>query len=123
MWLSVRLLIDSNLPPKLAHKLVDLGHDAIHVSDVFPGETEDFVIALYADQERRAVVSKDSDFRNMQIHGGVPTTVLEITTGNINNSDLMQLIECSHDLIERALASAPYVELSRHQLIAYRSDG
>gem|GEM_PF-2286865 len=42
----MRLLIDSNLPPKLAHKLVDLGHDAIHVSDVFPGETEDFAREL-----------------------------------------------------------------------------
>lgn len=58
----MRLLLDANLSPRLAPLLVEAGHDVVHVFDVGLADASDSVILQQAADDRRVVVSSDSDF-------------------------------------------------------------
>ena len=58
----MKLLIDENLPPRIADLLVDIGHDAVHVRDLdAPGASDPEIIAL-ALADARTIISADTDF-------------------------------------------------------------
>jgi predicted nuclease of predicted toxin-antitoxin system len=120
----VRLLVDAQLPPKLATYLAAQGHDAIHVMSL-PGavRTPDAEIAAIADAQDRAVVTKDADFRHSHTVSGSPASLLLVATGNIRNDDLLDLFRRRLDDIEAALAGARFVELHRDMLIVHTDDG
>ena len=58
----MRFLIDAQLPPALARQLVELGHDAEHVSDQQLAAATDSQIWDYALATAAVIVSKDEDF-------------------------------------------------------------
>ncbi len=58
----MKLLIDNALSPRLADLLNALGHDAIHVRDRIPPNAPDHEVFQLAADERRILVSADSDF-------------------------------------------------------------
>lgn len=58
----MRFLIDECLRPQLAVALNDLGHDAVHVSDIDLAGQPDHEIMGTARSEGRVVVSADTDF-------------------------------------------------------------
>jgi len=58
----LRFLIDNALPPRLALLLSRAGHDSTHVRDYGMQAAEDINVIEKARQERRIVVSADSDF-------------------------------------------------------------
>src|SRR5271154_6348389 len=58
----MRFLIDAQLPPALARRLVELGHDAEHVSDQQLAAATDSQIWDYALATAAVIVSKDEDF-------------------------------------------------------------
>jgi len=108
----MRFVVDAQLPMALADRLEQLGHDAIHVKRLpRGGDTRDSEITRFADNEGRAVVTKDLDFRHMHETGGHPSRLLLITVGNVRNGVLLALISAHHDEIVRAFDQADFVEL------------
>lgn len=64
----MKLLVDAQLPVRLAIALSAQGHDAIHTSSLPDGnQTTDAVLAATADTDTRIVVTKDADFRDSHI--------------------------------------------------------
>lgn len=116
----MKLLVDAQLPARLARSLIGLGHDAIHTSDLPDGNrTPDAEICRVADTAERVVVTKDRDFRDSHLLRGTPRKLLVIATGNITNDELLSLIEGNLGAIEAALDDAPFVELTGDRLIIH----
>jgi len=69
----MKFIVDAQPPYRLKTWLTDEGFDAIHTSDLpEANETEDLDIAAVAENESRAVISKDSDFLKLYILKGKP---------------------------------------------------
>ena len=89
----MRLLVDRNLPPRLAQQLTDAGHDAVHVRDLGIASAPDPQILERAVQESRvARVLLDLD-RGRQlgldppIRGVVtPRTLTPVSVSLVNQS-------------------------------------
>ena len=58
----MRFLVDNSLSPLVADGLREAGHDAAHVRDYDLQRADDTLIFERAKQERRVVVSTDTDF-------------------------------------------------------------
>lgn len=119
----MKFLVDAQLPSSLATLLRTAGHDAVHVSTLPSGNrTPDSEIASRADSDQRVVVTKDRDFRDSHLLNGTPRSLLIVTTGNIQNRDLLALFERHIDVIAEYLTDSPLVELSRDRLVAHSSN-
>ena len=59
----MNILVDAQVPRRLAQRLQALGHDAIHTLDLPLGnQTPDHVINDLSVRDERVVVTKDADF-------------------------------------------------------------
>ncbi len=116
----MRLLLDAQLPVRLAARLGELGHDVLHTSLLPEGNrSSDERIADVADQEGRVVVTKDADFRNSHLLTGSPARLLVVATGNIGNEVLLGLFESRIAEIEEAFALGDHVELRRGAIVSH----
>ena len=116
----MKLLIDAQLPRRLALFLQSKGHNATHTLDLANGnQTTDQEINLLSIREERIVVTKDADFVNSFTLHQQPYKLLLLSTGNINNQQLLALIEVHLSTIEQAFEEHRYVELEREHLIVH----
>jgi len=116
----VKFLVDAQLPRRLAVRLRERGHDAIHTLDLRRGNhTTDFEINELSAQESRVVITKDSDFVDSLHVRGEPWKLLWVTTGNIRNDELEKLFFANLDRIVEALETNVYIELSRTAVIIH----
>lgn len=81
--------------------------------------TPDYEINEISIRERRVVVSKDSDFVDSLLLHRKPFKLLLITTGNIRNAVLEQLVLTNLDNVVSALSTHDYVELSSSAVIIH----
>jgi len=116
----VKFIIDAQLPIKLAVALNSAGHEAVHTLDLPDGNrTSDTFITRLADTEERIVVSKDADFVTSHIVNGSPLRLLQISTGNLQNSSLLPLVLSNLDRIAAAFETVAYVELTASTIVAH----
>ncbi len=116
----MRFLVDTQLPKQLCRLLAEIGHDAVHVSDLPNGNrSTDAEVIATADEEGRVVVSKDSDFRHSHLLRGQPSRLLAIVTGNVSNTDLLGLFNTNADRILSALDESSFVELGATSLVVH----
>ena len=109
----MEFLIDAQLPWRLKLWLVDTGFDAIHTEDLPNGnETHDSEIAERAVAEHRILITKDSDFLKLKILENKPEKLLLITTGNINNNNLLNLFSENFSAILILFQTFEIVELN-----------
>ncbi|MFN8561373.1 MAG: DUF5615 family PIN-like protein [Anaerolineae bacterium] len=117
----MKLLIDAQLPRRLALMLQTEGHDALHTLDLpDANRTTDEQINRLSEDEQRIVITKDADFVNSFLVSKRPFKLLLISTGNITNRDLEALFEKQLTRIEEAFREHHYVELNRTSLIIHR---
>ena len=66
------------------------------------------------------MVTKDADFVNSHVLTGRPPRLLFVATGNMGNADLQQLLEQNIQILEDALESNSFIELSRDSLLIHQ---
>ena len=114
----MKFIVDAQLPKSLARFLSERGFDAIHTLDL-PGKnaTDDREINRLSLEEKRIVISKDSDFYDSYTADKEPYKLLYLTTGNISSRDLLNLFDKNLLLIIHTLQTGSVVEISRNNII------
>jgi predicted nuclease of predicted toxin-antitoxin system len=108
----VRLLIDNQLPVKLALHLRGLGCDALHVADLGLAQAEDREIWTRAADENRIVVSKDEDFVFLAHRPERSGRLIWVRLGNCRAATLLEAFERALPDLRQAFDSgATIVEL------------
>lgn len=116
----MKFLVDAQLPRRIASWLQDQGHDAIHALDLpEQNRTADATITSLADREHRVVARKDADFVESFILWQEPSKLLLISTGNISNPELQQILAGNLHSLVTNLESADFVEISRSGVIVH----
>jgi predicted nuclease of predicted toxin-antitoxin system len=116
----MNFLVDAHLPCRLARRLQEAGHDALHTLDLPNGNrTKDSEINDITEREQRVPITKDADFVNSFFVAGRPYKLLLISTGNITNRDLEVLFIPAIPAMVAALQTHAYIELSRTALIVH----
>ncbi|WP_092772306.1 DUF5615 family PIN-like protein [Hymenobacter actinosclerus] len=114
----MKFLVDAQLPIRVAHLLRYRGLDCLHTDDLPHAErTTDTEIRRLATETDRIVITKDSDFLYSYLANKQPRQLLLITTGNISNSELLQLLSDQLPVILLLFAEYSFVELNRNLLI------
>ena len=88
----MKLLVDENLPPRLASDLADLFPESAHVSSIGLDSTGDSVIWEHAKTHGFAFLTKDKDFANLSIARGAPPKVILLQTGNCSAAQVIQMV-------------------------------
>ena len=105
--------VDAQRPRRLAYRLRDAGHDALHTLDLAAGNrTTDAEINELSTHGSR-VMTKDTDFVDSYLLFHRPHKLLLIPTGNIANADLEDLFVAHIPAISTAFESYDYLELTR----------
>jgi predicted nuclease of predicted toxin-antitoxin system len=117
----MKFIVDAHFPKRLSKWLNDRGHDSIHTSDLPKGNnTLDIEIIEKSIEENRIIISKDSDFFKYRIVKGVPDKILMITTGNILNTELINLFEENfNNIVESFESGKKVIELSNLIVIVH----
>lgn len=114
----MKFIVDAHLPKTLAQSLRDKGFDAVHTTDLPDGnDTTDAEINRLSLAEERIVISKDADFYDSFTAKKEPYKLLHVKTGNIKNSQLIELFDKNLDLIVRELNESSVVQISQNYII------
>jgi predicted nuclease of predicted toxin-antitoxin system len=84
----VKLLLDQNLSPRLAHTLAPVYPDTTHVRDVGLQAADDDTVWAYAAEHGFVIVSKDADFHQRSFVLGPPPKVVWIRRGNCSTVEI-----------------------------------
>jgi len=117
----VKWLNDAQLPRRLAIRLTELGHDAVHTLDLPRGNrSTDSDLCRIADAADRILVSKDRDFLDSFYINGTPSQLLWETLGNVTNMELLKLFESLLPDLQHAFAHSKCIEMTSRELIVHR---
>lgn len=117
----MKFLVDAQLPPSLAQRLREAGHDTLHTIDLPQGNrTPDSTIAFMCTYEGRILITKDKDFVNSFTLTHQPSKLLLISTGNISNQALESLVLSHLAAITNALSLDDFVEVMRTAVVIHR---
>lgn len=116
----MRLIVDAQLPKRLARWLADHGHDVLHTLDLPEGNRTPVTdIIDLACREGRVAVSKDAGFVDSHLLQNRPPKLLLGATGNMSKADLETILDRNLMTIESALESSDFVELDRDRLVVH----
>jgi len=113
----VRVLVDAHLPKRLSEFLLAHDIESKHTLDLpKKNATPDTEIIQFADDEDRIVISKDSDFLDNYILDGSPKKLLIVSTGNINNRNLIQLFEKNLETLKSLFEENSVIEIDEEEI-------
>ena len=99
----MRLLIDAQLPPRLARRLRELGHEAVHVGEIGLAAATDKIVWDVAAERRAVLVTKDQDFAVARAISADGPAIVRIRLGNTTNDVLIARVVGSLDAVEAAI--------------------
>jgi predicted nuclease of predicted toxin-antitoxin system len=91
--MAVRFLIDAQLPPSLADRLREAGHEAEHVNLIGLGPASDRRIWTYARSTQAVIITKDQDFADLARSNQRGAAVVWIRLGNTTSWALWRALE------------------------------
>jgi len=103
---SVKLLFDQNLSPKLVKRLADLYPNSDHLDLLGLGAAEDTLVWEHAKDNGFVVVTKDADFADLSVLRGFPPKVVWIRRGNCSTTDIEDLLRDHNSEIEDLAADS-----------------
>ena len=114
----MRFIIDAHLPKSPAKIFTELGHDAIHTSELPAGNaTNDNDIISIATNDG-IVVSKDEDFYQSFLLYGKPPQLIHVKVGNMRLKEVIGLFVTIAPKIIDLLAQHDLLEVHRDKIIA-----
>ena len=117
----MKFIVDAQLPKRLSDFLRSRGHDSIHTLDLpLKNTTPDSAVTRISVNQKRVLVTKDSDFLDSYLVNKVPYKLLLITTGNITNNELLELIEDNLQRLISALKHNWVVELTKETFLIHQ---
>lgn len=110
----MKLLLDENLPPRLAILLNDAGHDAVHVRDLDAAGSSDPQTVALALADGRIIVSADTDFGALLASAGTtaPSVVLVREVVDRRPAELADLLTACIEQLEAQLTAGVMVALT-----------
>ena len=99
----MRFLIDAQLPPALARRLAELGHEAEHVADHEIAAASDRQIWDYASAVAAVIVTKDEDFAQRKALGESGPRVVWVRIRNTRRRELLMWLDTALPNILSAL--------------------
>jgi len=103
---SVKLLFDQNLSPKLVKKLSHIYPKSDHLDLLGLGTAEDTLVWRHAKDNGFVVVTKDADFADLSVLRGFPPKVVWIRRGNCSTTDIENLLRDHNSEIEDLAADS-----------------
>jgi predicted nuclease of predicted toxin-antitoxin system len=100
---TIRFLIDAQLPPGLAQRFAARGCATEHVNRIGLGTAGDGAIWRHAAQTGATLVTKDEDFVVLAERDSIGPQVVWIRIGNISNDALWRALEPQFAEIVQAL--------------------
>jgi predicted nuclease of predicted toxin-antitoxin system len=86
----MKFLIDAQLPPSLKELFLTKGYDCIHTFDLELGNnTPDNIINKISVEEKRILITKDSDFFQSFIIKKEPYKLIFVKLGNTSKNELL----------------------------------
>ena len=107
--MTIRFLIDAQLPPGLARRLAARGYPAEHVDRIGMGVASDDAIWRHADRTGASLITKDEDFAALAAREPNGPQVVWLRVGNISNDALWRAIDPRLDEIVEALSDGERV--------------
>ncbi len=84
----MKLLLDMNLPPAWAPRFCSEGFEALHWTDVGPGNASDTAVMAWAKRDGRVVVTQDLDFGAiLAATGAAGPSVVQIRADDLIGGD------------------------------------
>lgn len=114
----MQLLIDANLSPRVAAKLCDAGHDAVHVADVGLLSASDEAILAHAVASHQVIISADTDFGELLAVSGAtrPSVVLLRSADRLTPYQQAALLADNLPAVAAELDSGAVVSIARGRL-------
>ncbi len=110
----MKLLIDAQLPRRMAGWFAAAGRDAIHTLDLPQrNRTPDRDLIEIANRDQRVFATKDADFVDTHLLSGQPAKLLLVVTGNISNQELEHLMVPLIPTMVEDFRSHSFLELGR----------
>lgn len=88
----MKLLLDQNLSPRLAHTLAAVYPGTTHVRDVGLQAADDDAVWTYAAEHGFVILSKDADFHQRSFVLGHPPKVVWIRRGNCSTVEIERIL-------------------------------
>ncbi|MEX5632966.1 DUF5615 family PIN-like protein [Parafrankia sp. FMc2] len=110
----MRFLLDNNLSHTLAAGLREAGHDVLHVRDVALGAADDSTVLAFARDERRVLISADTDFGGILTRSGLdsPSVILFRREGGRRPAEQLRLLLANLDQLAEALKDGSMIVLT-----------
>lgn len=113
----MKVIVDAQLPYRLSEFLSEHSIDSKHTLDLpNRNHTSDNAINKIAIAENRIVISKDNDFFESYILEKTPEKLLIVSTGNINNNDLLHIFEQNTHTLKLLFKNNSVVENNEEEI-------
>ncbi len=98
--MSVKLLFDQNLSPKLIRRLASLYPNSDHLDFLGLGTAEDALVWEHARSNGFIVVTRDADFADLSVLRGFPPKVVWLRRGNCSTNKIEEILREHNSDIE-----------------------
>ena len=107
--------IDAHLPPALAPWITSrFGIPAFSATYLGLRDADDTTIFQAAREAKAVVMTKDSDFLELQLRLGAPPQIILVTLGNTTNQNMRKILETQMPFIQAFLEKGePVVEITK----------
>jgi len=116
----MKFIVDAQLPKVLSDFIKSKGIDSVHTLELpDKNRTQDGYITQLAIDEEFIVITKDADFLESYVLRKGPPKLLLIRTGNIRNSELIDLFDKHIELITRLFLKHSLIEVSKTEIVVH----
>lgn len=98
-----KLLFDQNLSYRIIKQIEHLFPDSSHVKVLQLDQADDLTVWQYAKDNDFHIVSKDTDFNNINTIYGFPPKIIWLRTGNIATHEIIKLFRKKNEVIHSFL--------------------